>query len=94
MKERKPKSAEEAGKLADIFVQTRKSEDKEGEKKKSEETISGSCYTSGRAGHIAIYCKVKVPESSELVQAFRPERKDLREIECFITRRATIPQIV
>ena len=83
VKERKPKSAGEAGKLADDFSQARKSEEKIEEKKKSEKT-SKSCHNCGKFGHIAKDCRMKIPKNGEQGHTTNKSvKKDLREIECF-----------
>ena len=86
IKERKPKSAEQAGKLADDFVQARKAEEKGGEeKRRNEKTNSRQCHTWGKAGHLAKDCRMKVgPKSGEQGKSTRVNfKRDLREVECF-----------
>ena len=64
VKERKPKSSEEAGKLAEDYRQPRKAELWSSTSSKSGQK---ACYLCGQVGHLANYCLVKplVPSMSE-----------------------------
>ena len=67
-KERKPESAEIAGKLADDFGQARKAERKVvEERKKSGQTYGRYCQNCGKPGHLAKDCRMKVARNNEQV---------------------------
>ena len=70
VKERKPKSVEEAGILADDFTQARKMElggERRGERivGKTGERNSRNCYNCGKVGHIAKDCRVRAQRGDD-----------------------------
>ena len=90
IRERKPKTSKEAGRLADDFFQARKESGSERDRRSQEtrrqEKPGRHCLKCGIAGHIARDCRTKTEKSED--QKEKPKSKrDLKDIECFNCRK-------
>ena len=88
VKERKPKTSEEAGALADDYVQARKKSGKEdhgntGDRK--QENKQRRCHRCNKWGHIAKECRaeMKEQEKKDPPPDRRKSGRDLKDVECF-----------
>lgn len=97
VKERKPKSSEEASQLADDYVQARKQNSKETEtpgskRSTTERQTQGPCEKCGKMGHQTRNCfsgsqrTEQRPRGATNYQQQRPRdrsRRDIRDVQCF-----------
>ena len=90
VKERKPKTSAEAGRLADDYIIARKENaagvEKEEEKKVSDRRLPPRCGKCLKLGHVARQCRQTQPRferERERPEVPRRPRKDLKDIECY-----------
>lgn len=92
VKERQPKTSEEAGKLADGYYQARKEsmscqDDRRVNRDKTGDKLRMQCSCCGKSGHQAKDCRVRLEKQEKKTSAgtndkFRPKR-DIKDVECF-----------
>ena len=90
VKESKPKSSAEAGRLADDYIIARKENaagiEKEEDKKVPDRRLPPCCGKCRKLGHMARDCRQTQPRferEKEKAEVPRKPRKDLKDIECY-----------
>ena len=90
IRERSPKTSEEAAKVADDYLQARKEViSRDADKRGGDRSSGRRCHRCGKLGHLAKECQAQhlvLPQRQEKVadhSAGKNPKKDLKDIECY-----------